>query len=243
MPGPGTQLLLLAIALYLQDALLLLRPDQGVLECSQRGSWRLGLSSDSLRVGRRQLYIPNLLLIHRPLFRGCWLSASADPASDSVVTRWNAAASIYTALSPFVLGCAGVFFGILPLAFWWGASDGVLFGLLGLGYGLILVIVGLLVQRRVTFGLTLPQALTLAAECLLCPPVAVNLIRRLSLARQFPDDFLQVIEVLLPPPAWAQARQALQQRVQMLQDENGTDSDDGKRASVVLARIGREENP
>ena len=218
----------------MQDAVLLLRPEEAILSPGPRRTWRLAFSSDSARVGTRQLYIPNLFAVHRPIFKGSW---RAEATFDSASEDWSKLGRRYQVVAPLVMSIAVLLFLVLPAAFLLDLALPWKLALLGLLYADIAVTLGWLHQHRERHALSARKMYSLMVECLVCPPVAANLVRRLSLAVTVRQDLLNAAQQLLDDADWAQARVAFAERVETVVDAEapGTPRHDG--ATRLLVRL------
>src|SRR6185503_1463776 len=64
--------MLLALALYLFDSLLLLSSDEAALLRGWRGRWFAGFGASRWRLAGKEPYVPNPFTPHFPLFRLRW---------------------------------------------------------------------------------------------------------------------------------------------------------------------------
>jgi hypothetical protein len=210
----------LAVGLYLFDSALLLYADEGVLAAAGAGRWRLGFGSAVLLLGRG-LYLPQPLAPHRPLFRLRWSvprrAGAADPGD------WTARRALLAPLAPLVWGAALGLFVLLPLGLYTRLGDAALLGALGLTYASILAAIAWLVHARRRAGLSWLRVARLAFESLVCPPLALNLVRKLSAEPHVAEDLVCAARRLLPPGAWPEARRAFVARVE---DEIGLEADE-----------------
>ena len=211
--GPEAQLILLAVALYVQDAALLLRPDEAILAPTWRGRWRLTFSSDSARFGAKELYLPNLFAVHQPLFRGSW---SPEAAAGACPEDWQALAPCYRSLVPVVLGIAVILFAALPAALLLDWPLLLKLSLVGTMYAYIVLALVWLYWHRKALPLSSRKLGGLMLECLICPPIAANLVRRLSLAVSIRQDLLIASRQLLDGVAWDNARAEFAERLQTM---------------------------
>jgi hypothetical protein len=260
-------LALLIVALYLKDCLLLLRPNEAVLVKGR--VWRAGFGLRDWTLAGREPYLANPLLPHQPVFRLQWdvlaavpvwpgapaaALASAPHALDNrldnaLETRpctpgrapvdasarlaalqrllpsvWISWLLLLVLLPATVLGRWGVWstLGVLALLY------------LNIGVGLLLVWLS-----RAHFGLTGRRFALFAFECLICPPYAPNMVRRLSwhapgVAAPAAEDFASAAARLLAPSAWAAACSACRARVQ---DQCDAEPEGTPRARALQASL------
>ena len=175
----------------------------GVLYPVGATGWRLNSGAESLRLRGKNLFIPQLLLLHRPVFRRAWHS---EQLVMQVREDWTAKRHAYGALAPVVYGSAVSIFVLLPYALLLDRRDAVLLLAVGWIYAHAVWAAAALLIKRNTWGLSTRRALMLGLECLLCPPITLNLVRRLSLAEVGQDDLVSAARALLDAPDWDAAR-------------------------------------
>jgi len=218
-----------AAGLYLFDSALLLYANEGILSpCGKRG-WDVRFGSNHFRMRGRDVYLPNPLLPHRPQFRLFW-----QPRSDAVAsgTLWQARRALFRPLAPLVWGMTVALFVLLPLGLFTRLGEQMLMAAIVLLY---LSIIAALVQlgiRRTEFGLSAGRFALLAFESLVCSPLALNLIRRISAEMPIGEDLAQVARHLQTPEAWRATQCAIVSRV----DEELEMEDEGSERAALLWR-------
>lgn len=174
---PESELLLVAgaFALYAFDASRLLYADEFVLEGGD-GRWRARDGAALLLVGRRPL-VPDLLRPARAL-----LPVSVDRLVQGGVPG-NDARHFLAALRPFGRRATTLlllFFPTLPLVLrGFGTGVELLVWMIAV-YAVIGSIVWRLWHYRRVLELAPTAVVSLALECLLCAPFAINIVRKLS---------------------------------------------------------------
>jgi hypothetical protein len=169
---------IVAAALYLFDVLRAIGPDQILLE--ERGGLKLRavLARRPFEWGRRHLYLVGVLAPHRGVLTA---SQSGPTAAAEVETQLQALDQVRAALRPLRLLALTMFMLLFvagPLATHQvGAASSILW-LAAPVYGLGLASALLLTLRRQRLALARGQAATLALECVLCPPYAANLPKK-----------------------------------------------------------------
>lgn len=220
----------LAVGLYLFDSAQLLYADEGVLAAAGRGRWRLGFGSAVLILGRG-LYLPALLAPHRPTFRLRWGVPRREGAS--APGDWTDRRHLLAPLAPLVWGAALGLFVLLPLGLYTRLGDAALIGALALTYASILAAIVWLVRARRRAGLAWLRVARLAFESLVCPPLAINLVRKLSAEPAAAEDLVCAARRLLSPEDWAAARREF---IARLEDEIGLEADEETPRARVLRR-------
>jgi hypothetical protein len=196
-------LMLLAAALYLYDSFWLLGSNEAVLRRAWRGRWQAGFGALRWRLGAREPYLPNPFTPHRPQFRLAWrFDGGAARAKTSSLLLVPAELSGF---APFVCGAAVALFVLLPLGLF--TRLGTPFTLVAIALLYTLNIASLLRLWLLRRGLKISnrQVSQIAFECLVCPPFAINLVRRLCARWQHAEDFVSAATRLLQPAELAEA--------------------------------------
>lgn len=165
------------VLLYLYDSALLLYHDEVAFETRKGGIVAGGLV---LELGGRLLFVPNPLTPHRPLYRLSWLAAPKPDAGGGAASLRRLAGRL-SVLAPWSLWLLALFFVGLPGCLWLSGTHAALLAWLVAMYGSILAALGVVVARRRRLALTNRQLWSLAWDALLCPPFALNLLRKISL--------------------------------------------------------------
>jgi hypothetical protein len=227
-PSAETLLLPTLLAFYAKDCLLLLDADEGVLERRGAGRWRVGLGSRHYTLLGRQPCLLLPLAPHRPAYRMRWaMTGEADAAP-----AWPAdAPRALLGLRPWPVAIALALFGGVPLALLGHQPLWALLGSVALVYALI---VGALLhagRHREALGLSRRSWAALGGELLLCPPYAVNLVRRLSLHASPAADLLATARARLDAPELAELQRQCAERIELELQVEG----EGTPRSVALA--------
>jgi len=206
------------VALYLQDATLLLHYDEVALTRTSRG-WRA--STGGIEARDRRVFVPDFFRPAQPLFRSSWLSDPAHASTRTQTFHFVDALSVFAL--PLRLLWLCLFFA-LPLLLWRRPDPLWLLTLTGMVYGITAwLCVGVWRFRRV-LELGARDALTLAFELLCCPPHALNLVRRLSLRRGLNEDAVDAVRRLLPAATVARAGEQMEQRLSYALAMRGDDA-------------------
>ncbi|MES2940763.1 MAG: hypothetical protein V4864_24000 [Pseudomonadota bacterium] len=202
-------LALLILALYLHDSAVLLRSNEALLERGLFGRWRARFATRRFTLAGRHVFAGSFLPPCTPLFRLAWVMEREVPASPG----WEAFARGLGALQWASAGFFVLVVVLLPAALFVRAGDGALLVLIVAAYAGIGAAAALLLLQRGRLGLSVRQCLRMAGEMVLCPPVAANLARRVSLQRAVDEDFVSACLRLLPPAAWPRAAREIASRI------------------------------
>lgn len=208
------QLMAIAIALYIFDSSLLLYANEGVLIAGPNGKWHAIQGSEEFMLLGRSVYVTNLLAPHRPAFRLVWTFDQPDEKGSS--TEWPDLAGKVRSVAPFTVGAAVALYVLLPLGFFTRLGTPFVFAALAALYLNIILAVCWLYPQRAAIHMHGKQFAALVFECIACPPFAVNLVRRVSLAQTISEEFLVAAQRLLDADAWADVRTRC---VQQIDDE------------------------
>jgi hypothetical protein len=203
-----------------------------VIACGRDRSWRVDFGSDAAWVGSRVLYVPNLFTLHRPLFRLAWDYEGCHPAAPTTLA-WIDGAFRLGKIAPVVYVIAFAQCICLPYALLQDKRDLVIILTICTLYGLI--IFALIIGYRETKGqIERSKYAIVAFECLVCPPLALNLVRKLSLVWKGPPvDGLNLAEQLLPADAW---RDAAVHAVSKIQEEIDFEAEGSDRSIRLITQ-------
>ncbi|RYX92519.1 MAG: hypothetical protein EOO28_21740 [Comamonadaceae bacterium] len=244
---PGTEVLLMALVagLYLYDSAMLLYANEAVLIArGRRKTWLSAFGSTGTTFRGKEFFLPNPLLPARPVFKLTWRQDEPEAAAvnhtgsgrmrGKVAHAWNDRAAPLMRFR-FPLWSLGlVMFGLLPASMAMGPSgDLLLLASFVLVYLHVAVILLMLWFSRRDVGLTGRQAAAIILDLLLCPPFALNLVRRLSLKVEVNEDFVDAARRLQSPPDWQATQEALLAR---MDDEIRNEGDDSPKIPALNRR-------
>lgn len=221
------------LAFYLQDAARLAYFDDVVVSGGR--TWRVAVEATTEMRGRF-LWMPSPLLPARTTLHASWLAPVESTATDTV-ERLRA---FVRPLWPVRLGCmmAGlVVLVAIPCLLLLSAPPTWLLGALLAWLAVTLGMLGFLAVRRRDLGLSYRRLATLASECLLCPPYAVNLYRKLCDQRGFRGDPVAFAAANLSPPQRQRLLDAIERRLALF--AQSSDEATVRRLQEARARIRR----
>lgn len=215
--------IVLAICLfYLYDAALLLKPEEGLLRRS-RHRWLGLLASRGFELRQQWLLWPPIFAPHQPIYRLRWNAAQIRLPGDADPAKALAGhASSFKAFTLPLYLLAALLFIALPLSLLLLHSELAQLICLGLIY-LCTASLGLLALRHARQGHSSQAvARSIALQILLCPPFALNVVRKLSLAHEVQTDLLQSAHALMDKPQWnefsAQVQAVMQREMQEISE-------------------------
>lgn len=203
-------LTLLIVGLYIHDSTLLLRSNEALLELRFRSRWVPSFPARRFTLLGKHVHVNGLLPPNTLLFRTSWAMDGDAPAAPGwediarVLRRYQWPSALL-----FVLVVV-----LLPAALLTGAGDATALVLIGLIYATVAGTAAALWIQRGALRLSASSCLRLCAEMLLCPPVAANVARRLSLTVVVDEDFVSACRRLLGPPDWMLAAAEITARIE-----------------------------
>ena len=196
--------MLLAIALYLYDSLLLLAGHEAVLVRGWRGRWVARFGANRWKLGGKEPCLPNPLTPHRPLFRLAWNFEGELPQANASAMRLRVPREV-DRLRPFVCVSLICLFVLLPIGLFLPVGPAFTAGAVALLYLNNLVALGLVFRLHHQLHLSARQFGGLAFECLVCPPFSINLVRKLCARVPVGEAFTVAAQRLLLPDELANA--------------------------------------
>lgn len=221
----------LAVGLYLYDSALLLYSNEALLIPSGKDGWIARFGSNKTTFKGKQLFVPNPFWPTQPLFRLVW--GYEDVASCSIAATWDEKRRASIRLVPMVWGLFMCTFILLPVTLFGRLGDLMILLVFVLVYLNILLVILFLWLDRSKFNLTLHGFASIAFDFLICPPFALNIVRRLSLSVQVDEDFINAARRLLKPADWeVTQREALTR----LDDEIACEEEGHPRIAALIRR-------
>lgn len=225
--------MVLIVGLYLQDTLLLLYDNEGVLEPRGAGRYRAHFGARSFHLAGRNPYVPNPFTPWRELFRFAWHPedvprASVPAGGVTPEAARRALRSLRWGMPPIA---AGLFVG-LPVCLYFNLGWTPFLSLVTVMYtgaGFMLVA---LWRRRSHLALRNRTWIGLAFESLVCLPCALNLPRKVSSRLRMSEDLLDAARARLDGPALKQCTAHLAERI----DEALAGAETGSAAWETLTR-------
>jgi hypothetical protein len=210
LPQDAVLLIGLVASIYLYDSTLLLHTNEGVLTPTRAGRWSVSLGTHDYRLLGKHLFIPNPLFPHRPLFRLAW---SFEGETSAAPENWDERSEALRPIVPMIWIMALALFVLLPLGFFTTLGDLALIAAIALLYLSIVAALIWIWHRRSEFNLAGKQFVALAFETLVCSPLALNLVRRLSAQIPAREDLVSASRRLQTTEDWHATRAMLVARL------------------------------
>lgn len=222
-PSPESSLLVIGIALYLFDSARLIYPSEGILIASNE-RWRTSLGFDQFQLAGKNVLFFSPIAPGHAAFRAIWFDTTAvDPAALAGVLR-DRANSLRVLSWPVTIQLI-VMFIVVPVCLFHfpGMPLAVALGFLYANAMGSLCVVAI---RRKRFELRWGQVAVIAFECLVCIPLSINLLRKLSFGFSPTRNMIAVSRLLLDDGTYRKAAHALQERIAAALDEEEEGTED-----------------
>ena len=198
------QLFSLAILFYLYDSSALLYSNEAILTCDRTQRWRAETGWAGIVIAGRVLCMLNPFSPHRPAFRLNWdFHTLESGASD---TGWSERARQLNALAPMTLAIGMALFVLLPLGLFTALGPYAVVPALVVLYGSTVLALSYVHRRGLLATRKRSRFVGFAFECLACPPFAVNMARRISLASRIAEPLPSAAVRLLDAENWGRLR-------------------------------------
>lgn len=214
LPSVEVLAMALIVGLYLQDTLLLLHDNEGMLERRGAGDYRVHFGARSFHLAGRDPFLPNPLTPWRIVLRFAWHvdAAPREPArsTDAEPERVHDALRRMTWGIPAI--AAGLFVG-LPACLYFSLGWTPFLGLVAFMYaGAAFMLVELWIARH-RLALQRAALLGLTFESLVCLPCALNLPRKVSSRLRMHDDLLDAARTRVSDAEFRKATAQIAERV------------------------------
>lgn len=200
------------VGFYLFDSAMLLYANE-LIFAENNGKWVFGRPESGWQMLGKNLYMPNPLTPDYPLFRACWVVASASNERQEDIEALRQFLNVLNPLRYMTFGLFALLLIWLPIVLLgFGTGLGLLL-LLGVIYCTITVMLAQIYRQREELGLSGKTFAKLAFDSLACAPFALNLVRKITLNRSLVGDPICFAHQVLDADAFAQLVQALCHRV------------------------------
>lgn len=210
IPSFEVLLALGVVGFYLLDSAMLLYANELVyLHARQR--WSFIATTSHWQILGRYLYLPNLLTPEKALFRVCWSAAAPntrDDEDDGALQRLLSTVDSlrYLVHLLWVLLIIG-----LPLTLIMTGTGIAFLLILGLVYGTIVALLVQVYRKRAALGLSARSFSKLAFDSLACAPLALNLVRKITLLHPLTNDPIRFAKHRFDDPAFSRLVETLSQ--------------------------------
>ena len=208
--SPELTLVLVGTGIYLVDSIRLLRPSDGVFLVSGN-IWRASLGFEHMQFSGKHPALLSPIAPGCPAFQFTWYDETAVN-SLAIAELLRARASKLRFLSVPVSLQLVMMFAVVPYCLFRfpGAPLAIAFGMLYVNAIVALCMVAL---KREHLDLPWARFAAIALECLICIPLSINLLRKLSLNFEPVKNMISVARSLLGDEKYRDAANALEARI------------------------------
>jgi len=224
----------LAVFFYLYDSTVLLYSNEAVLACDIRRRWSAATGTAGFLLAGRTLCVLNPFTPHRPTFRLRWDFNSLAQAPPS---QWMERAQELKVLAPTTLSAGVGLYVLLPLGMFTALGAYAVIPALVLLYGSIIVSLFLVRRRKILIAPGGMRFLSLAFECIACPPFGVNMVRRTMLGHRIAEPLPLAAARLLDAADWTKLKALCVARIEDALQEVGAESDEKKSLEAQRQRL------
>ncbi len=194
------ELVALAALLWLYDSTVLLYADEVILSLGPGQRWQVALASRALIIAGRQVCFLNPFAFYRPAVRLRWnIDAAGTPQGAD--PSWVSELQKLTVASPWAVTAGLALFVLLPLGLFTPLGVAAILAAVVLLYGSILTALLLIRHRcRRLPALGRLKFAGLMFECIACPPLGVNIVRRAGLLGRIDEGLSAAAPRLLAAP-------------------------------------------
>jgi hypothetical protein len=224
----------LAVLFYLYDSSVLLYSNQAVLTGDTDRHWSARTGFRGFLLAGRTLCVLNPFTPHRPSFRLSWDFNALEP--NAVQPQWAERIGELKMLAPLSLTAGIGLFVLLPLGMFTSLGAYAVIPALVLLYGSIVLSLIQVRRRRILIPSDRKRFLSLAFECLACPPFGINLVRRTTLAERITEPLPLAASRLLDASGWSKLRALC---LSQLEDakQSAVNSEEEKRLEAQRQRL------
>jgi len=192
-------LMLVMTGLYLYDSVLMLAINEAALVQGGRKRWRVAFGAQNYRLAGREPFLPNPFAPHGRIYRMTWaIESAAGKHDEAFLALLNEDARFKEFRVPVWLMAIALFV-LVPAGLFSRLGHGCVLIAMALFYLCALFSLTRAYLNRERFGIGGRTVASIAVQSLVCPPFALNLIRKLCAAQRPRGDLLATAALLLPP--------------------------------------------
>jgi hypothetical protein len=229
------ELLILAVVFYLYDSSVLLYSNEAILTCDSAQRWSATTGWIRFVLAGRSLCLLNPFTPYRPSFRLSWDFNRLEPETKN--REWPKRAQQFKSIAPLTVTAGIALFVLLPAGMFTELGRYAVIPAVVLLYGSILLALLQVRRKRILAAMSHKHFWGFAFECLACPPFAVNMIRRITLADRIAEPLPLAAVRLLDADRWAQLRERCIARIDDAIQLAGEDSHEQKQLEAQKQRL------
>ena len=229
------ELLILAVVFYLYDSSALLYSNEAILTCDRARRWSAATGWIGFVLAGRSLCLLNPFTPYRPSFRLSWDFNRLEPESND--REWPKRAQEFKSIAPLTMTAGIALFLLLPVGMFTEFGRYAVISAVVLLYGSILLALFQLRRKKILAAMGRRRFWGFAFECLACPPFAVNMVRRITLADRIAEPVPLAAVRLLDADRWAELRERCIARIDDAIQRAGEDSQEQKSLEAQKKRL------
>jgi hypothetical protein len=229
------ELLALAALFYLYDSTVLLYSNEAVLTCNSAQRWSATTGWIGFVLAGRSPCLLNPFTPYRPSFRLSWDFNLLEPAPED--RTWPTRTQEFKGIAPFTVTAGIALFLLLPLGMFTEFGRYAVVSAVFLLYGSILLALFQLHRKKILAARGRKHFWGFAFECLACPPFAVNMVRRITLADGITEPVPLAAVRLLDADRWAELRDRCISRIDEAIQRAAEDSNEKKALEAQKQRL------
>ncbi|WP_332605208.1 hypothetical protein [Acinetobacter sp. ESBL14] len=205
------------VGFYIYDSAHLYFYNEFNIQKGLGSTFKSQLISRQLNVFRKYLFIPNLCLSHQLLFKCAWKIKDPDPTihHHDIIHLKNISQTLkplqWLNILVFVLTLA-----VLPFLIVFKAGYLAVAIILVIIYSLNLISILFVIAKRKKLQLSWLKIMQLLLDAFLCPPFALNLLRKISLNYQAKTDGILLAAQILDPQQYQRLLENILLDIQVL---------------------------
>jgi hypothetical protein len=205
------ELLALAALFYFYDSSVLLYSNEAILICDGGQRWSATTGWRGFVLAGRSLCVLNPLTPYRPSFRLHWEFDRLQSEGNDLT--WPNRARELKGIGPLTVTAGIALFFLLPLGMFTELGRYAVISAVSLLYGSILLALFQLHRKGILTAFGVQHFWGFAFECIACPPFAVNMVRRITLAYRLAEPLPLAAVRLLSADRWAGLRDRCVSRI------------------------------
>jgi hypothetical protein len=188
-------LLLGVVGFYLYDSLRLANIHEVYLLKGVLG-WQLKLPSNFFKFRGQCIFLPNPLTPWNPIFSSNFFD---EIGSQDFIDLPSQLSNSLLVIRLLVVTLFIEMLVFLPISIYFFGMGMTTLGIVLSIYITVVILVITLFRKKIEFKLTPKKYLSLAFDCIACPPFALNVVRKLSLATPINLNLFEFVQKMLTP--------------------------------------------
>jgi hypothetical protein len=229
------ELLALAALFYFYDSSVLLYSNEVILICDSGQRWSATTGWRGFVFAGRSLCVLNPLTPYRPSFRLHWEFDRLEYEGKDLT--WSNRAQEFKSIGPLNLTAGIALFFLLPLGMFTELGRYAVISAVSLLYGSILLALLQLRRKGILAAFGVQHFWGFAFECIACPPFAVNMVRRITLAYRIAEPLPLAAVRLLNTERWVELRDRCVSRIDDAMQRVGEDSHEHRTLQAQKQRL------